>query len=140
MRITDPDAGDDDNVPMTPLIDMVFLLLIFFFAATTFARDERDSDVRLAQSSNIQPLTAGPAQQLVINIRRDGTLIVARNSVDLNGLVAQLSQAVAANRQQDVLVRADGEVPFRCFAAVVDACHRAGVQHHRIATLHEGNP
>ncbi len=48
------------SLSLTPLIDVVFLLLIFFLVATRFEQEEREIDLALAQASNAQPLITKP--------------------------------------------------------------------------------
>ena len=61
---------------LVPLTDMVFNLLIFFMAATTFAQVEKELGIELPQASALTPLSA-PPKQLIINIEQDGQIIVA---------------------------------------------------------------
>ena len=60
MRIRDTSGEEEASLNMTPLIDMVFLLLIFFLVATTFAQEERKLDIQLPATATIQPLSAPP--------------------------------------------------------------------------------
>ena len=61
-----------EAMSLTPLIDIVFLLLIFFLVATRFAEEDRELDVVLPTASEAQPLVVQP-QQIFVNIDQDGT-------------------------------------------------------------------
>ena len=65
------------TLSLTPLIDIVFLLLIFFLVATEFAKEDREMKVVLPSASEAKPLTSKPSA-LYVNILQDGTFIVDR--------------------------------------------------------------
>src|SRR4026209_147619 len=85
MRIKDPISESEEPFNLVPLTDMVFNLLIFFMAATTFTQIEKDMSLQLPQTSASRPLSA-PPQQLVINIRQDGSTWVNGNHYEGDGL------------------------------------------------------
>src|SRR3954471_15600769 len=105
MRIRDPEADLDEPHNLLPLIDTLFFLLMFFLIATRFKEEELDVGIQLPQLASSQPLSALP-QQVIINIREDGTTVVANKTYDADQLLDLLNQnATAGNR--DVLIRAD---------------------------------
>ena len=75
MRIRQTNVQEDAPINLMPLLDMVFLLLIFFLIATTFAQEERDTSIQLPGTSMAEPIAA-PPHQVIINIRSDGTTAV----------------------------------------------------------------
>ena len=83
-----------DQLPLTPLIDVVFNLLIFFLVATRFAEVERELPVALPQASEARPISARPSE-LFINIDAAGTYFVTGQIVSLAELDAKLHQARA---------------------------------------------
>ena len=70
---------------MTPVIDVVFNLLVFFLLASQFARLERDQDIQVPQVSYVPALTALPSS-LIVNVSETGRYTVLANEYDLNGL------------------------------------------------------
>jgi biopolymer transport protein ExbD len=129
--------GDDDlgdgGMNLLPLIDVVFLLLIFFLAATTFAREEVELDLRLPSA---QSGTAGKtAEQLVVNVFADGRLSVGGREVPLEALRQKLQAAVARDAEQSVLVRGDQDARFGIGMQVLDACRLAKVKKVDFAAL-----
>ncbi len=62
-----------DALNLTPLIDVVFLLLIFFLVATRFAQEDRELPVQLPAASSAMPMTMEP-QELVVNIDQNGSI------------------------------------------------------------------
>ena len=133
MRLDDDDGEAGDVINMTPMIDVVFLLLIFFLAATTFAREEVELDLRLPQAKSGQ---AGKGDtQLVVNVFADGRITVDGREVPLPALQQKLQAAVQRNAEQAVLVRGDQESRFGTGLAVLDACRLAKVKKVDFAAL-----
>ena len=134
MRIRDPIAEAEEPYNLIPLTDMVFNLLIFFMAATTFAQVERELGVQLPKATAFSTLSAAP-QQLTINIDQDGTPVVLRKRYDMQGLTEMVQAAVRKNPDASVLIRADERGYVKGFAAVIDVCKRAGVREAKIGYL-----
>lgn len=133
MRLDDDDDVVGDGINLTPMIDVVFLLLIFFLAATTFAREEVELDLRLPQAKSGQ---AGKGkEQLVVNVFADGRLSVGGREVTMEALRQKLQAAVQRDAEQAVLVRGDQESRFGTGIAVLDACRLAKVKKVDFAAL-----
>lgn len=119
-----PAAEREDELNLTPMIDVVFLLLIFFLVATRFAEEEKLVSINLAEILQAQPLTAG-AQEVVVNITKDGTFNVAGKDYSEEQIGAILHEAAIRNPgNQRVQVRADQEVQFRFPLTVIGICKR----------------
>lgn len=123
------------SVELTPLIDMVFLLLIFFLVATTFIQDELERQLQLARAApEIQPLSALP-DALMINILRDGKLKVGGKDCTRERLAELLSRTVHNDPNKKVVIRADEDSRMKYFAVVTGLCRRAGIRRANIAYL-----
>ena len=119
---------------MTPLIDIVFLLLIFFLVATRFAEEDRELDVILPSASEAQPLTVAP-KEVTVNIDQQGAYFVGGKTVELEELELVLQQAAANNPvNQSVIIRADKRVPVDFPVQVINACLRVGIYNHSLTT------
>lgn len=120
------------GLEMTPLIDVVFLLMIFFLVSSKLEEDDRAIDVVLPQASAAKPLTVRP-REFVVTIDRDGRLHAGSRPVTPEELDGLLRQAVADNPfRQKVTVRADQETAHKHVVAVMDACVRAGIEDYRV--------
>ena len=133
MRLDDDDSDAGEVINLTPMIDVVFLLLIFFLAATTFAREEVELDLRLPQAKSGK--AGNGEQQLVVNVFADGKLTVDGREVTLAALQQKLQAAVQRNAEQAVLVRGDQESRFGTGLAVLDVCRLAKVKKVDFAAL-----
>ncbi len=122
MRIsTEPSGESAPLVNLTPLIDVVFLLLIFFMVTAQFQEDERDLSVDLPGAENGDPIKDLP-EILFVNVRQDGSLTVGDRSLDTSELRNLLARAKRKNANQKVVVRADADVALRHPVEVFDVC------------------
>ncbi|MCA9274080.1 MAG: biopolymer transporter ExbD [Phycisphaerales bacterium] len=121
-------------IELTPVIDIVFLLLIFFLVATTFQQTEREMQIALPEAESGGPITVS-LRELVVNIQSDGSVIVAGRSVDLEDLRTIVRDAVEANPEQKVTVRADKSATYDRVVGVLDACKAAGIQEPYLDTV-----
>jgi len=115
------------SLSLTPLIDVVFLLLIFFLVATKFAEIERQQEVKLPEASEAKPMTDEP-NELFINIDEKGRYFVSGKMVDLAQLDEILKQAYIDNPgNASVIIRADERTMFKFVAAARNACAKARI-------------
>ena len=87
------------SLSMTPLIDVVFLLLIFFLVATRFEEEERDMDINLPRASEAQP-TISPQKELFVNVTKEGEFVVDGRELSLDNLQERLLNAYRTNPGQ----------------------------------------
>ena len=135
MRIKDPLVEAEEGYNFVPLADMVFNLLIFFMCATTFAQVEKDLNVKLPEATaSFRPLSA-PPQQLIINVREDGSAWLAGHAYDLPALAEQLDAAVKRDANLSVIIRADERTIMKYFAGVAALCRNSGVEQARVSYI-----
>ena len=128
------------GLELTPMIDIVFLLMIFFLVASKLDEDDRSLDVVLPQAAAAKPLTSQP-REFVINIDRAGTVYAGVQPVNLEELKRLLVQSVADNPgRQTVILRADEETAHKHVVAVMDACVLAGIEDYQVQSASEGPP
>jgi biopolymer transport protein ExbD len=117
---------------MTSMIDIVFLLMIFFLVASKLDEADRSIDVVLPQASAAKPLTSRP-REFVVNIDRDGNYFAGARPVRLEDLQDLLRQAATDNPQrQAVIVRADENTLHKFVVAAMDACVQAGIEDYQV--------
>jgi biopolymer transport protein ExbD len=119
---------------LTPLIDVVFLLLVFFLVATRFAQEDRELDVVLPSASEARPLTEEP-RELFVNIDRQGNYFVDGRTLTVDELEDVLNRAMINNpAHQSVVIRADKRVTFDHVVTVMNLCNRVGVRDYTVTT------
>jgi biopolymer transport protein ExbD len=134
MLINAKEVATTPSIELTPIIDMVFLLLIFFLVATTFHQTEREMQIVLPESASAGPISMA-LRELVVNVESDGTIIVSGRRIDEEDLRTIVSEAVEANAGQKVTVRGDRGASYGAVARVLDICKGAGIQEPYLDTV-----
>lgn len=132
IKASQPDNGL--SIEMTPLIDMVFLLLIFFLVATTFHQEEREMQIALPVAASAGPIS-GLLQELIVNVNEEGGIIVGGRHVDADTLRNMVEEAVSVNPEQKVTVRGDRHTAYANIVTVLDICKGAGIQEPYLDTV-----
>jgi biopolymer transport protein ExbD len=138
MHIHRQPAAEDEGIPMTPLIDCVFLLLIFFLTATSFHRKERDIKVNPPQASEAKAETPRE-REITVNVRSEedgGFLVVSGRILSLDELTRMLTDAARANPHVVVNIRGDKRSYHQRVVDVLNACKKAHVANYVIATTY----
>lgn len=117
------------EINVTPLIDVVFLLLIFFMASTTF-RDDTRIRVQLPEAEGETPGSNQQLQKLVITIDAEGVYYIGERRAGKRG-VESLKRAMEAvlgdSRHLPVLIRADASTPHQAVMTAMDAARQLGL-------------
>lgn len=117
------------SLSIAPLIDVVFLLLIFFLVTSRFEKQEREMDLELPEASQSVPITETPSE-IVVNLGADGQLVIDGSVRGIDELEQILAQAAANNPlTQNVLIRSDRRAPVGSFIGVIDVCKKLGLNY-----------
>jgi biopolymer transport protein ExbD len=116
---------------LTSMVDVVFLLVIFFMVSTTFITLESGLPVDLPQA---QSALAQASELPTVTVTRDERIFLAGREIGVDDLVAVLREAIDASGQGTVVMRADGGVPHGFVVTVMDLIRVAGAQRIAIAT------
>ena len=133
------------NVNMTPMIDVVFQLIIFFMAVAEFSRLETE-DVALPVADKARVEERMPPGRVVINVDRRGKLIVAGLPVDFSTLAQWLRNEADSHKTKEgevnveVLVRSDGEAEFGRVQDIMFECARNGIWQLSFGAVTERHP
>jgi len=121
MRLPAPEP-DAEGFNLTPVIDVVFLLLIFFLVATRFTQEERLVSINLAKILQARPLAMGP-KEVIVNITKEGKYVVVEQELSELGL-RELLHAMALKNPgtQTVQIRADEDVKWKYPITVIGIC------------------
>ncbi len=111
-------------INLTPLIDVIFLLLIFFLVASRLDQAEREMDVPLPSAENAMPMVSEPTE-LIVNIDKSGNYIVGGTQLDAEGLERAIQKAVVDNPlNAAVIIRAHRSVELQVPVTAMDICQR----------------
>ncbi len=117
---------EQPSMNLTPMIDIVFLLIIFFMVGTRFVEMERNIAVQVPAVRDVQTLSP-PPERRVINVYRDGQISLDRQPVTLDQLTSKLTIGRQQYAELGVIVRGDAEGTFQNVASVLNACRQAGI-------------
>lgn len=116
-----------------PLMDIVFILLIFFVVTSSFTR-ETGVDVTKPQAQSASQLEK---ENLLIAITREGTIHINERQVDLASLQDILKQSLAKTPDREAVIIADKGSETGVLVQVIDACNLSGVKKVSIAAQAE---
>ncbi len=134
-----PQKSDEPDVNLTPMIDVVFLLLLFFMVSTSFIR-ESSLKVDLPEATG-QSL-AEQEKPIDIIINADGQFIV--NNISLGTpnkteLSAQLKLAVGENTDPHIIITADAKADYQNIVTAMDSAQQLGYSRLTLATRQKTN-
>jgi biopolymer transport protein ExbD len=109
---------------LTPLIDVVFQLLVFFLLTTTFTLTAIPLDLPVARTGAVD---AGDAP-LILSITKDERVFIGESLIPDERLMALLRERLALNADLTVQIRGDVEASYGRLVEVLDACRAAGIQ------------
>lgn len=124
----------DVGMDFTPMIDMVFNLLIFFLVASSFHQAEREMRIALPIAQAAGPISAA-LRDLVINVDEAGAVFIAGRPVEHQALQDHVHELVRGNPEQKVTVRGDRRTAYANIVRVLDVCKRAGIQEPYLDTV-----
>jgi biopolymer transport protein ExbD len=118
---------------MTPMIDVVFLLLCFFVTTQLFAQWETEIDITLPTARTGQLPQRLPGE-IIINLHEDGRIVVNGRTLENDALGAMLVQVARLFPGQPVLLRADQSTDYKHVIRVLDLCREADIWNISFAT------
>ncbi|MDA7505919.1 biopolymer transporter ExbD [Akkermansiaceae bacterium] len=140
MRIRDV-SQPPVSFQLAPMIDIVFLLLIFFLVTYQITEQEKDSQVAVPTSTEGSQV-ARVANEIIINITQEGGITISGETYTKEELRAKLERIVAAAEtagqgsadQQPVRLRGDAETSWQTMTEVMDEVLKAGIWNIRFAS------
>jgi biopolymer transport protein ExbD len=128
----------DAQLDMTPMIDVVFQLIIFFVVTVDLQTKAVDTKIRLAMSPNGPVEEQKDPRTVVVDVDADGDISIMRTRISKGQLVAILNKARNESGQSTpVVIRGDYEATHEAVKKVMDACGEAHLWKIRFAALKE---
>ena len=122
-RITSAAAEEESAIDLTPLIDMVFIMLIFFIVTASFVK-ETGIDVNKPEAPTA---TVKEKANILIAIDANNNIWIDRRKVDIRAVRPNIERLHAENPQGSVVIQADEDSINRMLVEVMDAARQAGV-------------
>ncbi len=141
MKFRIPTEGGEDEINMAPMIDMVFLLLIFFMVASHLTSLERIPVALPVADRAKVPEEARGRQLITVTAEADGSASYYMNlqKMDIKGLGAQIRQMEETDPNLRIYLRADRQVRYKNIRAVMEACAEAGISDIIFGAYESGN-
>ena len=122
-RITSVSTDDESEVNITPLIDIVFIMLIFFIVTATFVK-EAGIDVNKPDAPTAE---VKKKANILIAIDANNNIWLDRRKIDIRSVIPNIKRLRAENPQGSVVIQADEESKNKMQVEVMDAARQAGV-------------
>lgn len=123
---------------VTPLIDIVFLLIIFFLAASHFVRAESHEAIDLPEATQIENQEEESPGRLVITVTADQVLQIGGNVLSIQDVERMIQAGADAETQFEVRIRGDRNAPYKTIEPILLAAARAGVTKVKFSVLQAG--
>lgn len=125
--------SEPGGIAIAPMVDVVFLLLIFFLVTWNFARHETELDVKVptAREGKETRRTVG---EVILNVKRDGTIVMNRRVMTADELRDALTRIAGLYPDQAVVLRGDQNVNYSHVVDVLDVCRSANIWNVAFAT------
>jgi biopolymer transport protein ExbD/biopolymer transport protein TolR len=117
------------DINVTPLVDVVLVLLIIFMVTAPILQS--GIDVNVPKTRTVKEITE---ERVVISIDKSQRVYLGNDAVNINDIGNKLKQKIRDPRGQAIFVRCDENVPFGAFATVMDAVKSAGIGNVSIVT------
>ncbi len=122
------------QLAITPLIDIVFLLLIFFMLTSRFVAQEGIKvDLPVTKKVHVR----GAAEETVLVLRADGTVVFQRRLFTLETLASELSQRRALLLERPIEIRADRAASVQSMVSLLELLRGLGARRVTVATVHQ---
>ncbi len=125
------DSDETIEMNMTPMIDCIFQLILFFLVTSSFIKLEQDLSINLPIQSREMKVQQPPARPIIVNVKYLGPnkvdYRVENENMTLQALTANFSRAKARNKDQAVIIRGDRRVRWDHIASVMGCCAHAGI-------------
>ncbi len=128
------DDQDEGDIDLTPMLDVVFIMLIFFIVTASFVK-EVGLDVNRPESSDAPPNL--DQENIVMKVTASGEIWLNNRRIDVRAVRANVERLIAENPKASVIVQANEKAKTEVFAAVIDASREAGVYNVSLTTVEE---
>jgi len=122
------------GLPITPMLDVIFLLLIFFMTTSIYAQLEEEIGIVVPTATEAVPPDRTPGE-IIINIAEDGVIVVNQRQYDIASLQDLLDRVGATFKGQAVKIRGDKRTQFGRAVEVLNACAKADIWNVSFAAL-----
>ena len=132
-RFTQKKSKEETEINLTPMLDVVFIMLIFFIVTTSFVKE---AGIEVNRPSAKSAQQKGKAN-ILIAIRNNNEIWIDKRMVDVRSVRANIERLKATNAQNSVVIQSDSESKTGILVKVMDQIRLAGIFNISISTLKE---
>ncbi|MEX0322178.1 MAG: ExbD/TolR family protein [Puniceicoccaceae bacterium] len=129
-RVFSANRGGGEDINISPLIDMVFILLIFFIVTTVFVEETGVEVTKPQAASQIQL----EKNSILIAITANNNVVYGGRDIGVNGVRSVVKRLIQDDPKMPVIIQADENVPTRILVRVIDEAKLAGANSVNIST------
>ena len=133
MKFRTDIQAERTTLQMAPMIDIVFLLLIFFIVTWSFARFETELDISVPAAEEGQPPNRR-SDEIIVNVKNDGTTHVHGAQLNDEELLKRCATVASLNKDVAIIVRGDVDTSYSDIVRVLDICRKANIYNVAFAT------
>lgn len=123
-------------IPLAPLIDIVFITLVFWMTLSVFYQLEHELSISVPRAEQSREVVRSPGE-IIINIDREGRVVVNQKHFEPAELEAMLKRIAQLYPNQPVIIRADGATRHEHVIRVLDSCASADIWNIAFSTQKE---
>ncbi len=136
MRIQRRYEDDVEVIQLAPLVDIVFVILIFFMTTAVYGTLESEVDITLPTADSATPIERTQGE-IIINVKRDGSIVLNNRVLDVPELQDILKRVAENFPGGAVIIRGDGSASLGRAIAVLNCCRNADIQNVSFAVSRE---
>ncbi len=119
------------EIMLSPMIDMIFLLLVFFVVSTMYMSEIKTIPIRLPVAKHSENVSKS---NFNVTVKQDGTLYLDESQIDLEMLVKNAAIESKRDSSFSVIIRAEDDAPYKIIIQLMDKLKGAGVTRFGLAT------
>ncbi len=131
IKLRQRDGGKAPEPMLSPMIDMIFLLLVFFIVSTMYMTEIKSVPIRLPVAQNSETVSKS---NFTVTLKKDGTLYLDEQKITLEALVQNASLSSKQDENFAVILRAEATVEYQKVIKLMDALKGGGVTRFGLAT------
>ena len=139
IAVRDEGKKVNSNINVTPMVDVMLVLLIIFMVITPMLQNKVQIDLAKVENSVAMP-DADKDNAIVVAVTRDGSVFLGQNKIDPSELGAKVADMLADQTNKTIYFRADERAQYRAVEDAIDDVRTAGVEEIGLLTQRkEGN-